>query len=208
MQRDAEANGNLQIWHEFSWWYPWYRLHVRISINPTWDVGFNPLLPDEGSGSGFDDIWDFSQSMYEEFALDFVLGVAKMTAARFGTYVLERYFILAPVALATISIAGSVAGAILLISDWSNKAALFGGAFGALMVMAITGGWKLAPVFVELVSYLLSHASVQGLGEILAGVSFALTAAVTVLFRSWVDAAEVLIGAGLVIAALTRALTL
>lgn len=45
----------------------------------------------------------------------------------------------------------------------------------------------------------MSHASLQGLGEILAAVSLALTAAVTVLFRSPIDAAEVLIGAGLVI---------
>lgn len=45
MQQEAEQSGWLTIWHEFSWWYPWYRMHVKININPTIDVGFNPILP-------------------------------------------------------------------------------------------------------------------------------------------------------------------
>lgn len=27
MQAEAEQEGWLQIWHEFIWWYPWYRIH-------------------------------------------------------------------------------------------------------------------------------------------------------------------------------------
>jgi len=26
MQKEAQANGGLQVWAEFSWWYPWFRL--------------------------------------------------------------------------------------------------------------------------------------------------------------------------------------
>ncbi len=89
------------------------------------------------------------------------------------------------------------AAGIELALNWNNKAALFGSAFAALMVTAVTGGWRLAPVFVELISYLLAQATLQGLGEVLAGISQALTAAVALLFRSWIDVAEVLIGAGL-----------
>ena len=40
MQAEAEQSGWLSIWHEFSWWYPWYRLHVKININPRIRVGW------------------------------------------------------------------------------------------------------------------------------------------------------------------------
>jgi len=33
-QQEAEQAGWLNIWHEFTWWYPWYRLHVEVNINP------------------------------------------------------------------------------------------------------------------------------------------------------------------------------
>jgi hypothetical protein len=45
IQQEAEQKGWLKVWHEFSWWYPWYRIHIKININPTIDVGFNPILP-------------------------------------------------------------------------------------------------------------------------------------------------------------------
>jgi len=46
MQKNAEDNGWLQIWHEFTWSYPWYRFHVKINMNGAIiDVGFSPLLP-------------------------------------------------------------------------------------------------------------------------------------------------------------------
>jgi len=46
LEEEAEQAGWLSIWHEFSWWPPWYRLHIKITIdNLTIDIGFNPLLP-------------------------------------------------------------------------------------------------------------------------------------------------------------------
>ena len=44
MQQEAEQSGALTIWHEWSWTYPWYRLHVKVHVNPTIHVGFNPIL--------------------------------------------------------------------------------------------------------------------------------------------------------------------
>jgi hypothetical protein len=208
MQQEAEQSGALTIWHEFNWWYPWYRLHVRISINPIWDIGFNPLLPDEGSGPSFDDIWEFFQGIFEEFAFDFIMGFVKIGGARLVTYLLERYATATPWLLPCLAIGGGFIAFGLLLLDWNNKAALFGGALGALMVMAMTAGWKFAPILVELISYLVPHASLQGLGDVLAGLSQALTAALAVFFRNLADILEVFIGATLLITALTRALTL
>jgi hypothetical protein len=46
MQQEAEESGWLSIWHEFTWWYPWYRLHFKFTMNGAKiDVGFNPALP-------------------------------------------------------------------------------------------------------------------------------------------------------------------
>jgi hypothetical protein len=54
MQQEAEQGGWLSTWHEFSWWYPWYRLHyigkyggetvidVGIAIFPWADTGYFP----------------------------------------------------------------------------------------------------------------------------------------------------------------------
>jgi hypothetical protein len=57
MQQEAEQSGWLTVWHEFSWSYPWYRMHVRVNVNPTIDIGFNPILPGgevaEWNGLGF-----------------------------------------------------------------------------------------------------------------------------------------------------------
>jgi hypothetical protein len=45
-QKEAEESGALTIWHEFSWWYPWYRLHIQFSVNGAiMHAGFNPLFP-------------------------------------------------------------------------------------------------------------------------------------------------------------------
>jgi hypothetical protein len=49
MQQEAEESGWLTIWHEFTWWYPWYRLHLKLNVdlpqgNPNIDYGWS-LLP-------------------------------------------------------------------------------------------------------------------------------------------------------------------
>jgi len=46
MQQEAEQSGWLTTWHEFSWWYPWYRLHTKFTMNNAIiHIGFNPVLP-------------------------------------------------------------------------------------------------------------------------------------------------------------------
>lgn len=52
MQRQMEQNSQLQIWHEWSWWYPWYRLHYVGKYNGQImiDVGV-AIFPFSDSGS-------------------------------------------------------------------------------------------------------------------------------------------------------------
>ena len=45
-QAEAKQKGWLKVWHQFTWWYPWYRLHFKFTMNNAKiDVGFNPVLP-------------------------------------------------------------------------------------------------------------------------------------------------------------------
>jgi len=45
MQQEAQQNGWLTIWHEFSWWYPWYRIHFVYVYEGVdqYDQGISPL---------------------------------------------------------------------------------------------------------------------------------------------------------------------
>jgi uncharacterized membrane protein len=46
MQQEAEQSGWLTVWHEFTWSYPWYRLHIQFNVNgATIHIGSNPVLP-------------------------------------------------------------------------------------------------------------------------------------------------------------------
>jgi hypothetical protein len=46
LQQEAESSGWLTTWHEFSWWPPWYMLHVKLNMgNAIIDVGFSPVIP-------------------------------------------------------------------------------------------------------------------------------------------------------------------
>jgi hypothetical protein len=46
MQQKAKDKGWLNVYDEWSWWYPWYRLHIKLTLsNTTIDVGFSPFLP-------------------------------------------------------------------------------------------------------------------------------------------------------------------
>ncbi|MDH5482273.1 MAG: hypothetical protein OEY22_05280 [Candidatus Bathyarchaeota archaeon] len=74
MQAEAEQGEWLSIWHEFGWWYPWYRLHVKISINPVIDIGFNPILPGGETyfWQGLDTFAGVLEEIWEDIILDFM----------------------------------------------------------------------------------------------------------------------------------------
>jgi hypothetical protein len=52
IQKEAQQEGWLSIWHEWSWWFPWYRLHFIAKYNGETmiDVGI-AALPFADSGS-------------------------------------------------------------------------------------------------------------------------------------------------------------
>jgi len=57
IQQEAMQNGTLSFWHEWSWWFPWYRMHfvgkysgetiidVGVAALPFADTGYFPDTP-------------------------------------------------------------------------------------------------------------------------------------------------------------------
>jgi hypothetical protein len=45
LRREAEHSGSLRVWHEFSWWFPWYRFHMVYLLHgiDQFDVGIGLL---------------------------------------------------------------------------------------------------------------------------------------------------------------------
>lgn len=205
MQKEAEQNG-LTIWHEFSWWYPWYRMHVRITINPIMDVGFNPVLPDEGIYTSSEDWWDFLFGTIQEFSYDFGMGMLKIGLARIVTYLLERPL---PEWVAAVVAVTGFAGALILLSmDWNNKWSLLGGALAALIVMVATAAWKIAPLIQGLASYILRNPWLHALSAVFTEFTRSVTSLISGVFRKIVDIAEIIFGVILLFTAVTRAFQL
>jgi hypothetical protein len=48
MQKEADSSGWFRVDTEWSWWYPWFRLHYKLDVNlpqgnPKLDYGWSPL---------------------------------------------------------------------------------------------------------------------------------------------------------------------
>jgi hypothetical protein len=45
VEQEAKDNGWLRVWHEFSWWFPWYRIHYVYVYEGVdqFDQGMSPL---------------------------------------------------------------------------------------------------------------------------------------------------------------------
>jgi hypothetical protein len=74
LQQEAEDSGWLTTWHEWSWWYPWYRLHIKININPVIDIGFNPILPggETYQWEGLEIFAEVLEEVWQDIMLDFI----------------------------------------------------------------------------------------------------------------------------------------
>jgi hypothetical protein len=74
LQQEANASGWLSIWHEFTWWYPWYRLHIQVNINPRIHVGFNPILlgGEVGDWDGVEFFSDLNEEFLQELIVDMI----------------------------------------------------------------------------------------------------------------------------------------
>jgi len=115
MQAEAEQSGGLIIWHEFTWSYPWYRLHIKLNLNPTIDIGFNPILPggEVADWSGLEFFGALIGEILEETLIE--------ATALIGTYLVARTVGIAQPWIGVIMEAGKIgAQTLLFLADWED----------------------------------------------------------------------------------------
>jgi hypothetical protein len=96
MQGEAKSKGWLSVYNQFSWWYPWYRMHFKITVGATTiDAGVS-MLPG-GSTQSSEGVDIFSQ-LNDEFVLTFVTNAVTMmgeyAAAKWGFWTGQYYVVL------------------------------------------------------------------------------------------------------------------
>jgi hypothetical protein len=88
-QKEVGNGGWLSVWHEFGWWWPFYKLHIVINVNPAIDIGFNPILPggETWNWQGLELFADVLKDMWDDVMLDFICVFLSYVAAKgFGMW--------------------------------------------------------------------------------------------------------------------------
>jgi len=84
MQQEAQSDGTTIIWPEFSWLYPWFRLHVQVKVNPTMHVALNPLLPGGELTEWSGDLVELFADLVEEALTDMIIEVCGLLGLYLG----------------------------------------------------------------------------------------------------------------------------
>jgi len=147
LQAEAEQSGWLSFWHEFSWWYPWYRLHVKINVNPTIDIGLNPILP--GGETYFWDGLEFFQGLTEEIITDIMLDIVGLFTAYF---VARKFSFFNPAVGVLMEIAKFFVqlGLLVLSPEWANRGVkLLGSGIGSILMALLAIKVEIAEALVN-----------------------------------------------------------
>ncbi|MFX0202846.1 MAG: hypothetical protein ACFFCW_42620 [Candidatus Hodarchaeota archaeon] len=147
IEQEAKKEQWLQVWPEFSWWYPWFKLHVKISINPTIEVAFNPVLP--GGETWFWDGLEFFLGLTEEVVQDVVLDIVGL----FVAYFVARKTSIAnpPLGVALESIKLGIQAGLLYVSDWATRGIrLLGASIGSILMGLLAIKVDIAKAFVNM----------------------------------------------------------
>ena len=197
MQQDATDSGWFSIYHEFSWWYPWYRMHVKMQVNPTIDIGFNPLLPggETHDWSGLTLFANLGQQFVEQLIGD-MLGLLV-------EYVLAKGFSIWnwPAAVITFAVKAVYQG-LLMARDWYDSGKMLASALVNFLVGIIAISTTLAKAFLEACFSIVAAGTMSALWMLFRG-------ALTVIepirhIRTWADGVEVAMDIGFGIFALVR----
>ncbi|HDN05902.1 MAG TPA: hypothetical protein ENF90_02760 [Candidatus Bathyarchaeota archaeon] len=114
LQTEAEQAGWLSIEHEFTWWYPWYRMHLVSVFNgeDVLDVGLAPLGCDVVVPYPIFDSWitDFINTILKAYTIGWITtDIAVLAAMWYG-----------PQAFAAAFISSVILKAVLLGAAWNS----------------------------------------------------------------------------------------
>jgi hypothetical protein len=168
MQAEAESSGWLRVEPEFSWWYPWFRLHLKLNAdlpqgNPDIDYGWS-LLPFGESYSADNMVLanvlnDVSGDIQTGILVDFMAGVI----IQFGTAaILGRTLVYTAIAIG-IYLAYNLISAWYLYATSEGKPEAW---LGAFITSAFSGTCGAVLAGISSVSGVLTSASRLVLGKI------------------------------------------
>jgi 5-hydroxyisourate hydrolase-like protein (transthyretin family) len=182
LQKEAKEAGWLQVWHEFTWWYPWYRLHTKININPAIDVGFNPILPggETWKWEGLEIFAEVLEEVWQDIMLD-VLGLL-------ASYALAKTFSWNFPVWIAIELAKFAFQGVLLAVVWNNLGKVLAVSLANFVMGFISFSINVAEEFVKNLSFLAWGMTFSFL---YASISEMISIVGPVKFRSWVDAVEI-----------------
>jgi len=206
VQKQAEQEGALTFWHEWSWSYPWYRLHVKIHVNPTIDLGFNPLLPG-GDVCSWGGLELFEALGGEVFQTTLIESLALLAA-----YVTSRYLGIPFGTLGLIIEASKIGLQLLLfLSDWNSASKMLAAglvslamAIFALSIKTISSQGSIFLRFIQTLRRLVDSTVLSILDWMLIQLEVIAATAFDIFGRSIVDIIEICTDMAIGVIALLR----
>jgi hypothetical protein len=186
MQEQAKNNGWLSIWHEWSWFYPWWRMHIKININPpTIDIGFNPILlgGETFDFRGIEVFANIAENVLEDVILDIV--------AIFGQYIVAKGLSLWNPAAGIFmeSIKFLIQMGLLVWREWNNKAGLLVSALVSFVMGIIALVIDFGLLFIKAILRLIA-ASTANILSLLYNKLVVVLMSARFIQRWWIDALE------------------
>ena len=187
MQADAEDSGWLSIWHEFTWWYPWYRLHIQMNVNPRIHIGFNPLLP---GGETWD--WEgleFFSNLNEEFVQELLVDIIGI----FIGYVVAKGLSLWNWVGAAIALSAKfILQLVFLYPDWNNAPRLLATAVANILLGLIALTASIGKAFLQALFNAVTAGAMSALYLVYNGI-IAAAEPIKAIGRTWVDGVDAFI---------------
>jgi hypothetical protein len=186
LQQEAQDSGWLSVYSEFSWWYPWYRLHVKIHINPTIDIGFNPILP-----GGETHNWDGLEK-FEAVTAEALEDVGIDLAGMFAAYVTAKTTsIINPAVGVLIESVKLGVALVFLYNDWDNMVAVGATALVSIVMGLVVISTDVAGDFLLAVCGLIVGSAASALQWICDQLLHVVCVSMLIT-RWWIDALEVI----------------
>jgi hypothetical protein len=136
MQEQAEQNGTLRVCSEWSWWYPWYRIHYVCAYNTTMHVDYGlAVLPFANSLSYTN---SFKQTMFNFMPKMLTSIATSICLADYLALVASEFGPPGFLAALTISLTSKMT---TLIVNWNSVGGLISAFIGSV-VSTLLGFWK------------------------------------------------------------------
>jgi hypothetical protein len=145
MQADVKSSGWLNFYTKWTWSYPWYTLHAKITIETfSLDVGFSPVLPfgTTWAWQGLEIFGGVVGEIWQDIILDFV-GV-------FGSYVIAKALGIGNIAAGLfIETIKGIVQSTFLWAYWNEKAVMLAMAIANLIMGFISLGTNVGEAFAK-----------------------------------------------------------